>query len=131
MTARMRILLSIGALALPILLIAPNVDVTFSWPQAHAQSAKKVKSQDEEMRQSMIVMSRQLGVTCTTCHNTENFKSEEKVPFKVAKEHVKLTQLLIDNGMDGKNSHPKADCYMCHRGTLRPDYREKVDPMQK
>jgi hypothetical protein len=131
MTARMRIILSLGALTLPILLVAPNLDVTISWPQAQAQSAKKLKAEDEEMRQSMIVMSRQLGVTCTVCHNTENFKSEEKLPFKVAKEHVKLTQLLIDNGMDGKNNRPKADCFMCHRGALRPDYREKVDPMQK
>lgn len=125
MKSRTRIVLSLIALIVPLLLIAPDIDV------AHAESAQKVKSQDEEMRQTMIVMSRHLGVTCTVCHNTENFKSDEKMPFKVAKDHIKLTQLLIDNGMDGKNGHPKADCFMCHRGALKPDYKEKLDPMQK
>lgn len=123
MTARTRTVLTIAALFVPILLASPYV--------GQAQSAQKMKSQDEEMRQSMVVISRQLGVTCTTCHKTENFKSDEKVPFKVAKDHIKLTQLLIDNGMDGKNNRPKADCFMCHRGNLRPDYREKIDPMQR
>lgn len=131
MTARMRIILSFGAIALPTLLIAPHLEISIGWPKAHAQSAQAVKAQEEEMRQAMIVMSRQLGVTCTVCHNTENFKSDEKMPFKVAKDHIKLTQLLIDNGMDGKSGHPKADCFMCHRGALSPDYREKLDPMQK
>jgi hypothetical protein len=39
-----------------------------------------------------------------------------------------LRQLLIDNGFDGKRG-PKADCYMCHRGDLKPKYKEKVDPI--
>lgn len=125
MTSRTRIVLSLAALIGPLLLIAPYVE------QAFAQSPQKLKSQEEEIRQSMITISRQLGVTCSKCHNTENFKSDEKVPFKVAKEHLKLTQLLIDNGMDGKNGTQKADCYMCHRGQLKPDSREKIDPMEK
>jgi hypothetical protein len=122
MNSRIQILRSLMALLLPILLVAPLAD---------AQDAQKMKSQDEEMRQSMVVISRQLGVVCTFCHITENFKSAEKLPFKVAKEHIKFTQLLIDHGMDGKSNRPKADCFMCHRGVSRPDYIEKVSPMQK
>lgn len=80
------------------------------------------------MRQVMITMSRQLGVTCTTCHDQKNFRSDKKVEYRIAKEHMKITQLLIDNGFDGKRG-PKADCYMCHRGDLRPKYKEKVDPI--
>jgi hypothetical protein len=113
-----------------LLLIAPAI-----WPpefEANAQSPQKIKSQEEEMRQQMIVMSRHLGVTCTTCHKTENFQSEEIPAFKTAKAHIKLTQALIDNGLDGSSKdRPKADCYMCHRGQLIPDYKEKLDPMRK
>jgi hypothetical protein len=104
--------------------------VLFPLSLVDAQSASKLKSQEEEIRQSMIVISRQLGVTCTSCHKTDNFKSDEMKNFKVAREHMKITQLLIDNGFDG-NKKPKADCYMCHRGKLVPDYIEKVDPMRK
>ena len=107
------------AIALPLLLVAPD---------SHSQSAKKLKVQEEEMRSYMIMISRQLGVSCTTCHLTDNFKSDEKAHFKVAKDHMRLTQMLIDNGMDGKKG-PKADCFMCHRGQLKPDYIEKLHPM--
>jgi hypothetical protein len=127
MSATAKALIFITAL---LLLIAPAV-----WPpefEAHAQSPQKIKSQEEEVRQQMIVMSRHLGVTCTTCHKTENFQSDEIPAFKIAKAHIKLTQALIDNGLDGSaKDRPKADCYMCHRGQLIPDYKEKLDPMRK
>ena len=99
-------------------------------PPSQSQSANSVKTQDEEMRLYMVNISRQLNVTCTTCHNTTNFKSDDKLPFKVAKEHMKITQLLIDNGMDGKKS-AKADCYMCHRGELKAAYKEPAHSLTK
>ena len=114
----------------PLLLVAPQLSLHF--PAAQAQSPQKLKAQEDEMRAQMMTMSRHLGVTCTTCHKTENFKSDEIPAFKVAKAHIKLTQLLIDNGLDGSaKDRPKADCYMCHRGQLVPDYKEKLDPMRK
>lgn len=117
-------------IAVPALLIAPQISLRYS--EAQAQSPEVIKSQEEEIRQQMLVMSRHLGVTCTTCHRTENFKSEELPAYKVAKAHLKLTQVLIDNGLDGsRKDRPKADCYMCHRGQLIPDYKEKLDPMRK
>ncbi|MEZ0392995.1 MAG: photosynthetic reaction center cytochrome c subunit family protein [Pseudobdellovibrionaceae bacterium] len=94
------------------------------------QTPAKVKSDEDQIRELMITMSRQLGVTCTTCHNTENFRSDQKIEFKVAKEHMKITQLLIDGGMDGKKG-PKATCYMCHRGQLKPAYQEPASQLKK
>ena len=115
------LIICLFAVAIPVLLAAP---------QSQSQSAKAVKSEDEAMREYMVVLSRQLGVTCTSCHDTGNFKKADMKNFKVAKEHMKLTQLLIDNGMDGKKS-AKADCYMCHRGQEIPAYKEPLNPMTK
>ena len=97
--------------------------------QAFAQSAIKIKTEDELVRENMLSISRQLGVTCNSCHISENFKSDKKMEFKVAKEHMKLTQILIDSGMDGKRG-PKATCYMCHRGEAKPPYKEPLPPMK-
>lgn len=97
---------------------------------AQSGTANTIKASEDQMREQMIVISRQLGVTCTTCHNTDNFKSDKKDAFKIGKEHMRLTQVLIDNGMNGKTG-PKADCYMCHRGQLKPDYKEKVSSVKR
>lgn len=97
---------------------------------AFAQTPSQVKSEEEVMRESMVSISRQLGVTCTACHNPENFKSDKKMEFRVAKEHMKITQGLIDMGMDGKKG-PKATCYMCHRGELKPPFQEPPPPLKK
>lgn len=102
--------------------------VTSAQDNAHV-GAEQFRTKEEEMRVSMINISRQLSVTCTTCHDPKNFASNEKGTFKTAKEHMRLTQLLIDQGFDGLEKRPKADCYMCHRGKLKPDYREPHDPL--
>jgi hypothetical protein len=51
------------------------------------------------------------------------FGNGEKKSFKIGKDHMKLTQMLKDNGFDGKKG-PMASCYMCHRGKLVPEYKE-------
>ena len=96
---------------------------------SHAQLPTTVLAEDKAVRESMVVMTRQLGTTCLTCHNLNNFASAEKLDFKIAKDHIRLTQLLIDNGFNGQNNQPKADCFMCHRGQLKPAYKENFDPM--
>lgn len=113
-----------------ILLFAISIPVFLFAPKSESQSANAIKANDEAMRDYMVVISRQLGVTCTTCHDTGNFRKGDIKQYKIAKEHMKLTQLLIDNGMDGKKD-AKADCYMCHRGTLKPAYKEPINPMTK
>ena len=93
---------------------------------AQAQSVSKIVTREEKIREQMINISRELGVTCTTCHNVQNFTSDEKQAFKVSREHMKITQMLKDNGFDGKKG-PAATCYMCHRGKLSPDFKEPND----
>jgi cytochrome c peroxidase len=98
-------------------------------PQSESQNAKTLKANDEVYREYMVNISRQLGVTCNACHNQNNFADAEKKEFKISKDHIRLTQMLIDNGMNGEKGKPKADCFMCHRGKIMPDYKEPHDPM--
>lgn len=90
-----------------------------------AESVTQFVQKEEQIRQSMVTISRELGVTCTECHNVQNFQESSKKNFKVGLEHMKLTQMLKENGFDGKKG-PEATCYMCHRGKLRPDFKEPV-----
>lgn len=93
-------------------------------PQAHSKSVTTFVTNEEKIREEMINISRELGVTCTECHNVQNFKDDSKKTFKVSKEHMKITQMLKENGFNGKNNAPAATCYMCHRGKLMPEYKE-------
>ena len=97
----------------------------FFAPEGRSQSAAKIKSHDEVVREEMIEMSRQLSVTCTECHRVDNFKDNAKLNFKIAKEHLEIVELLKSKGFDGK-AGPMATCYMCHRGALKPAYKENM-----
>lgn len=90
---------------------------------AQAQGVQKLMKSEEEVRLEMIKISRELGVTCTTCHNVKNFKSDTLEAYKTSKEHMRITQMLKDQGFNGKTG-PEATCYMCHRGKIKPDYKE-------
>lgn len=92
---------------------------------ARAESAQKIKAKEEEIRQNMILISRQLGVTCTECHNMKNLRDNSLKSFKVAQEHIKIVEVLKLNGLDGKKG-PEASCYMCHRGQMQIPYKEKL-----
>jgi hypothetical protein len=94
-------------------------------PRGYTQSAQKIKSEDEIVREEMIEISKQLNVTCTECHKPDNFRDNNKPNYHIAKEHMKIVELLKANGFDGKQG-PKATCYMCHRGELRPAYKENM-----
>lgn len=93
------------------------------FPKAQSESIAKFVTTEEKIREEMIAISRELGVTCTECHNVQNFRDDSKKSFKVGKEHMKLTQMLKDSSFDGKKG-PLSTCYMCHRGKLMPDYKE-------
>lgn len=92
-----------------------------TWVQA--ETVTQFVTKEETIRENMIRISRELGVTCATCHNVQNFKSSDMQTYKVSKEHMKITQMLKENGFDGKKG-PAANCFMCHRGKLMPDYKE-------
>ncbi|MBO9667238.1 MAG: photosynthetic reaction center cytochrome c subunit [Bdellovibrio sp.] len=99
--------------------------LSFIGSLTEAEPVSKFVTKEEKIREEMVVISRELGVTCTECHNVQNFASSEKKTFRVGKDHMKLTQMLKDNGFDGKKG-PMATCYMCHRGKLSPDYKEPL-----
>ncbi len=83
---------------------------------------KMAKDPDFAVRQDMIEISRQLGVTCTHCHDMKNLKSQTLPAWKVSKEHIRVTALL--NSKEGLNGTPKVDCYTCHRGEAKPKPEE-------
>ncbi len=95
---------------------------TLSLPSG-AETVSQLLTKEEQIRDQMITISRELGVTCTECHKVTNFKDDSKKTFRVSQDHMKLTQMLKEHGFDGKKG-PEATCYMCHRGQLRPDYKE-------
>lgn len=94
--------------------------------QSYSQTPEKLKQTEEELRQQMITISRQLGVTCTECHNVKNFKDDSKKSFKISLKHLKMVELLKLNGLSGNNSEPEASCFMCHKGKLRFKYKEPI-----
>jgi hypothetical protein len=96
-------------------------------PLMYAQTPDKMKKTEDDIRQEMIKISRQLGVTCTECHVTKNFRSNDKLSFKVSLAHMKIVDMLRQTGLSGKNGEPEASCYTCHRGQLKFDHKEKFD----
>lgn len=105
-------------LGLGLLLLAPH---------GQSQSPVQLKDQDEVVRQQMIAWTKDLGVTCTECHQVTNFRDDAKPSFKVALMHQKFVEVLKANGMDG-NKAPEASCFTCHQGKLKPPRRPKSTP---
>lgn len=82
--------------------------------------AKPEVDADMKIREQMVQISRELGVTCTYCHNSENFKDAKNKNFAIAHDHMRITQVLnSDQGFKGK---PKVTCYVCHQGEAKFDY---------
>jgi hypothetical protein len=80
--------------------------------------SQKFKQKEEETRIQMLQISRELGVTCTECHSSSNFKDNSKKSYQVGLQHMSWVQVLRENGMDGKKAS-LATCYTCHQGRLR------------
>lgn len=91
--------------------------------QVQGEGVGKIITNEEKIREEMVQISRELGVTCSECHNVQNFADATKKSFQISAKHMKLTNLIRANGFDGKNG-PIMTCYMCHRGKLIPDYKE-------
>ncbi len=82
------------------------------------ESAVRFKKEQEIVRIQMVQLSRELGVTCTECHSSKNFKDGSKATFKIAKDHMKTVEILRNSGFNGKK-YPEASCFMCHQGKLK------------
>ncbi len=85
---------------------------------------KPIFDKDLARREEMLVMSRQLGVTCNHCHDPANFRDGKLKNFQIAKEHMRVVEFI--NSAKGWNSKPKVDCYTCHKGSAKFDYKEKL-----
>lgn len=97
--------------------------------QEAAKKAKNLKLEPweawDKYRDQMIVISRQLGVTCTHCHDTKNYRDNSKKTHQIAKAHMEMVDMI--NEKYKHSFSEKVDCYMCHKGTAKPDYKEKKD----
>lgn len=85
---------------------------------------KPILDKDLARREEMLVMSRQLGVTCNHCHDPANFRDGKLKNFQIAKEHMRVVEFI--NSPKGWSSKPKVDCYTCHKGSAKFEYKEKL-----
>lgn len=91
-------------------------------PIGRSESARDLKLDEDAVREQMLQITKELGTTCTECHKINDFKDAAKPGFQVGLRHMKLVAVMKANGFDGKKD-PEANCYMCHRGQLRPPAR--------
>ncbi len=108
-----------------LLFIAFSVFLLVMTPNVQSESPKKIIEHEERIRSEMLVISKELGVTCTECHNLKNFSSPDKRLFQISREHIRIVNLLRESGFDGKVG-PLATCYMCHRGLLKPEFTPQL-----
>lgn len=79
----------------------------------------------DKYRAEMLKISRQLGVDCTYCHNTQNYRDSSKKAFQIGLQHMEMIDML--NNKFKNSFKDKVDCYMCHKGQAIPDYKEKPE----
>ncbi|MCL4864424.1 MAG: c-type cytochrome [Gemmatimonadales bacterium] len=70
--------------------------------------------------------SRNLGVTCDYCHNTEDYGSDEKKEKETARAMVTMVGTIaaeLGKITTIKSERPVVNCGTCHRGVPRPGVR--------
>lgn len=74
---------------------------------------------------AMDAWSRGLGVSCGHCHNTDNFSSDENQKKEIAREMVKMGNMVSEKlkTIKGLSNRPIVNCITCHRGELKPAFR--------
>jgi hypothetical protein len=65
----------------------------------------------------MAVMSASLGVSCTHCHDTNNWAADTKDPKGVARSMIVMTRDINERHFEGEQA---VTCNSCHQGALRP-----------
>lgn len=107
---------------IPVFLLVISAGIHLFSVTAYTQ--KSISEKDLAMRDYMLNISRQLGVTCNHCHDVKNFKDDKMTTHQISKQHMRVVHLLNTEGFVGKNAL-KVDCYMCHRGQAKPKYKEE------
>ena len=74
---------------------------------------------------AMNSWSRALGISCGHCHNTDNFLSDEKEKKEIAREMVRMGNMISQKitTIKGLSERPIVNCTTCHRGELKPAFR--------
>lgn len=88
------------------------------------RSLAKINDADLKVRNAMLTISRQLGVTCNYCHNPDNLKDGSMKTHQIAKKHMELVKML--NSDSERRLIFQADCYTCHRGQAKYNWKEVV-----
>jgi hypothetical protein len=95
--------------------------------EASKKPAKELQPWEawDKYRPQMLTISRQLGVTCTHCHDSRNYRDASKKTHEIAKSHMELVDMI--NAKYKNSFSEKVDCYMCHKGVARPEFIEKKE----
>jgi len=92
---------------------------------------KNIKIFKEQTAEQMLGImetrwSKTLGVSCSHCHNTKDFASEEKHDHQVARDMVAMVGKINDDllatmpAYATKDKKPRIGCSTCHRGEAHP-----------
>ena len=121
----MRRIVPLLLLLLPVLTLhtiaqekAPEKKDTPKKQQPNPTNLKVLKvTTGPEVGQIMRTFTAGLGVQCSYCHVQGNFPSDENPKKDVARQMIKMTQVINSNFPDGKM---RVTCYTCHRGEAEP-----------
>ena len=68
--------------------------------------------------------SKSLGVTCTHCHNPNDWAAEEKLQKQIARDMMamvgRINQELLGEINNLESENPAVNCTTCHRGQIKP-----------
>ena len=71
--------------------------------------------------------SNSLGVTCTHCHNPDDWSSDEKIEKKITREMWRMTGTINSEMLpaiaDFSDRQATVNCTTCHRGDVKPATR--------
>jgi len=73
-----------------------------------------------------------LGVSCSHCHVTSDFSSEDKVAKQVARDMVAMSAVINDSLLKNirniRSENPGVSCSTCHSGQTRPGFGPRAQP---
>jgi hypothetical protein len=97
---------------------APEKKDTPKKQQPNPTNLKVLKvATGSEVSQIMRTFTAGLGVQCIYCHVQGNFASDDNPKKEVARQMIRMSQVINANFPDGKM---RVTCYTCHRGEAEP-----------
>jgi photosynthetic reaction center cytochrome c subunit len=93
----------------------PSAQKTAGEFYMNVQVLKNIPS--DQLTPAMRYITAALGVECEYCHDTKNFRSDEKA-HKVTARKMMTMMFAIDQ--DNFNGRREVTCYTCHRGAAHP-----------